>query len=161
MLKTLNESNEGNQNSQSSQTQNEFCFSNVLERELGIEGSLNLRAANIPRLNDCKTPEEIVALNHKLVRFDCMIQDQFEEEFYLSYLNVKDQEGSKQKGTVYKYFSELTDEDMKKYELQPDPHSNQQFMFERGNVLGVSVPNLNDWVDQTLKSGSPSIDGQK
>ena len=61
----------------------------VLERELGIEGSLDLRAAGIPRLNDCKTPEEIAALHHKLVRFDCMIQDQYEEEFFVSLLQPK------------------------------------------------------------------------
>jgi hypothetical protein len=32
----------------------------------------------------------------------------------------------------------------------------KQFMSERGNVLGVSIPNLNNWVDQTLKEGAPS-----
>jgi hypothetical protein len=67
----------------------ELQFSQVLERELGIEGSLDLRLAGIPRLNDCKTPEEIAALHHKLVRFDCMIQDQYEEEFFVSYLKPK------------------------------------------------------------------------
>ena len=50
---------------------------------------------------------------------------------------------------------------MQKYDLQPDPHNSQNFMFERGNVLGVSVPNLNDWVDQTLQNGTPSLNGQK
>ena len=55
------------QNAQSSD------FSAILEKELGIEGSLDLRMASIPRLNDCKTPAEITALHHKLVRFDCMI----------------------------------------------------------------------------------------
>ena len=64
-------SSQGSQNPISSQN----SFSAILERELGIEGSLDLRTASIPRLNDCKTPEEIRALHHKLVRFDCMIQD--------------------------------------------------------------------------------------
>jgi hypothetical protein len=29
-------------------------------------------------------------------------------------------------------------------------------MSERGNVLGISIPNLNNWVDQILKEGAPS-----
>jgi hypothetical protein len=34
-------------------------------------------------------------------------------------------------------------------------------MFERGNVLGVSVPNLNEWVDQTLRNGSTNHTEEK
>jgi hypothetical protein len=34
-------------------------------------------------------------------------------------------------------------------------------MFERGNVLGVSVPNLNEWVDQTLRNGSTTPTEEK
>ena len=48
-------------------------FASYFERELGIEDSSDLRNARIPRLNDCQTPEQIAALHHKLVRFDCMI----------------------------------------------------------------------------------------
>jgi hypothetical protein len=33
-------------------------------------------------------------------------------------------------------------------------------MSERGNVLGVSIPNLNNWVDQILKEGAPSNKSQ-
>ena len=61
-------------------------FAQVFERELGIEDSVDLRNACIPRLNDCMCPEDIVKLHHKLVRFDCMIQDQYEEEYFISYL---------------------------------------------------------------------------
>ena len=61
------------QNSQVSQSSNDLSFPAIFERELGIEGSLDLRQAKIPRLNDCKTPAEVAALHHKLVRFDCMI----------------------------------------------------------------------------------------
>lgn len=61
----------------------------MLERELGLEGSLDLRNACIPRLNDCKTPEDVTALHHKLVRFDCMIQDQYEEEYFVNFLQPK------------------------------------------------------------------------
>ena len=34
-------------------------------------------------------------------------------------------------------------------------------MSERGNVLGVSIPNLNNWVDQILKEGAPSNKSQR
>ena len=50
-------------------------ITSTFEKEMGIEDSLDLRVTGIPRLNDCKTPEELAALHHKLVRFDCMIQD--------------------------------------------------------------------------------------
>jgi hypothetical protein len=60
---------------------------------------------------------------------------------------------------VYKYFSELSEADMKQYECRPDLRSgfgnSQSFMQERGNVLGVSVPNVNDWVLDIVKDGAP------
>ena len=76
LISALNDSADDSQASsqvQETNSPNSFCA--ILERELGIEGSLDLRTASIPRLNDCKTPAEITALHHKLVRFDCMIQD--------------------------------------------------------------------------------------
>lgn len=33
-------------------------------------------------------------------------------------------------------------------------------MSERGNILGISMPNVNDWVDQILKDGFPSEEKQ-
>lgn len=60
---------------------------------------------------------------------------------------------------VYKYFSELSPADMQQYECRPDLHSgfgnSQSFMQERGNVLGVSVPNVNEWVLDIVKDGAP------
>ena len=77
LISALNDTTPGSETSQaSSQVQENNSpnsFSAILERELGIEGSLDLRTGSIPRLNDCKTPAEITALHHKLVRFDCMI----------------------------------------------------------------------------------------
>jgi len=59
---------------------------------------------------------------------------------------------------VYKYFSELTPADMQQYECRPDLHSGsdtKSFMQERGNVLGVSVPNVNEWVLDIVKGNAP------
>ena len=60
---------------------------------------------------------------------------------------------------VYKYFSELTPEDIRNYECRPDLHSGfgneTSHMQERGNVLGVSVPNINEWVVDIVKDGAP------
>lgn len=121
-----------------------------------------------------------------------MIQDQYEEEYFLSFLKPKatastaqsadgdavmksgnsSQEGSPgkpsstssdigegNKGMVYKYFSELTPEDIRKYECRPDLHSGfgneTSHMQERGNVFGVSVPNVNEWVVDIVKDGAP------
>lgn len=47
---------------------------------------------------------------------------------------------------VYKYYSDLTIEEMQKYQCRPDIGADQRFVQGRGNVLGVSTPNLNDWV---------------
>lgn len=86
-----------------------------------------------------------------------MIQDQYEEEFFLTYLQpkagVKQDSPSKpapvemESGMVYKYYSELTEQDMARYECRPDFHGSQEYMSERGNILGISMPNVNDWVD--------------
>jgi hypothetical protein len=102
-----------------------------------------------------------------------MIQDQHEEEFYLSYLQPKagaapkDNSPSKpapveqENGLIYKYYSELSPSDLNRFDCRPDFHGPaQQFMSERGNVLGVSIPNLNNWVDQILKEGAPSNKSQ-
>lgn len=43
----------------------------------------------IPRLNDCKTAQDVANLNHKLVQFDCQIQDEFGEEYFNPYLPRK------------------------------------------------------------------------
>lgn len=60
-------------------------------------------------------------------------------------------------GLIYKYYSELTSSELNRFDCRPDFHgSAQKFMSERGNVLGVSIPNVNDWVDYILKEGAPS-----
>lgn len=61
----------------------------VIERELGIEGIDQLDIEGLPCLNHCKNAEEVAQLHHKLVKFDCMVQDQYEDEFYVSYFNSK------------------------------------------------------------------------
>lgn len=46
--------------------------------------------------------DELAQLNHKLVRFDCIISDMYEEEFFVAVLSKDD------KSFVYKYFSECS-----------------------------------------------------
>lgn len=154
----------------SNQTQNSIQknFGLLFERELGIEGSLDLRATKIPRLNDCKSVDDLAKLHHKLVRFDCMIQDQYEEEFFVSYLKPKNEGNSQSSnesghpatspaftdGMVYKYFSELTPDEVAYFDCRPDLQGPQRFVQDRGNILGVSVPNINSWVNEVLETGS-------
>ena len=63
LISALNDTTPGQEESQASsqvkETNSPNSFSAILERELGIEGSLDLRTASIPRLNDCKTPAQI------------------------------------------------------------------------------------------------------
>jgi hypothetical protein len=54
---------------------------------------------------------------------------------------------AKESGLVYKYYSDLSAEEIKNYELQPNLNQDQNSMAERGNVLGISIPNLNSWVE--------------
>ena len=37
-------------------------------------------------MSTTKTDDEVLALNHKLVRFDCIISDMYEEEYFVSVL---------------------------------------------------------------------------
>ena len=105
-----------------------------------------------------------------------MIQDQYEEEFFVSYLKPKQttagssqnsSEGSPNKGEaavgpssnqeflIYKYFSEISEDEAKKFECNPAIGGNNPYILDRGNILGISVPNVNPWVHQILKDGKP------
>ena len=41
---------------------------------------------NLPSVNKCMVGSELKELHHKLVRFDCVITDMYEEELYVSIL---------------------------------------------------------------------------
>ena len=60
-------------------------------------------------------------------------------------------------GVVYKYYTELNKDEQEYYECSPvlDPGIGvwQAYMQERGNMLGVSIPNVNQWVLDILKQG--------
>ena len=55
---------------------------------------------------------------------------------------------------VYKYFSELSDADHENYQCGANIQEDAHLVQERGNVLGVSTPNLNNWVRQILQTGT-------
>jgi hypothetical protein len=40
----------------------------------------------IPNISEINSNEELAALNHKLVRFDCIVSDMYEEEIFVSVL---------------------------------------------------------------------------
>ncbi len=54
-----------------------------LENVLGIQGNENPNLEMIPSLNKCTKVEDIAALNKKIVRFECMIQDMYDEEYFI------------------------------------------------------------------------------
>ena len=60
---------------------------------------------------------------------------------------------------AYKYYSDLTPEETIRYDCRPDLHqgfgNESVHMQERGNVLGVSAPNVNEWVQDILSEGQP------
>jgi hypothetical protein len=78
-------------------------------------------------------------LNQKLVRFDCIIADMFEEEFYVSVVSHND------KQFVYKYFSEVHGDQAEMLNhCQPDGTNT----LERSNLLGATLVCQSPWVGQ-------------
>ena len=53
------------------------------------------------------TDDEVRSHHHKLVRFDCIISDMFEEEYFVSVLKG---ESAESEALVYKYYSSVRDE---------------------------------------------------
>ena len=64
---------------------------------------------NLPSVNKCVVGSELKELHHKLVRFDCVITDMYEEELYVSIL-PSGGNTAKNKPLICKYFTDLTDE---------------------------------------------------
>lgn len=69
-------------------------------------------------MNSCSTSEELLALNGKLARFECMVQDMYDEEFFIQVLKPKDPDASLESTILYKYYSELSPEQMQTYEVE-------------------------------------------
>lgn len=75
----------------------------------------------LPDLNDCSSVEEINQMNGKLVKFDCMVQDMYEEEFFSSVLIQKDSlhaetEEMLATSLYYKYYSGLSQDQIDKFD---------------------------------------------
>ena len=85
-------------------------------------------------LNACRSQEEIQALNGRLVTFDCMVQDMYDEEYFAQVL------GDLPTSIYYKYFTDLCPE-----QARGEPVDNR-WVSQRGTVLGVSVPHLSAWL---------------
>ena len=58
---------------------------------------------------------------------------------------------------VYKYYSDLSQEELDRYDMA-DFHTHQPYMQDRGAYLGVSAPNVNEWIMDIMKDGSPKDD---
>ena len=76
-----------------------------------------------------------------------MIQYMYDEEYFIHVLRPQ-QLSSQQTSTIddalfYKYYSELSNEQMDKYETNM---IDQEYASERGNLLGVTLPNINAWI---------------
>jgi Mini-chromosome maintenance replisome factor len=93
-----------------------------IDTDLGIpqfiEKTLELGddLSSLPSLNTCNTQEEISAISGKIVTFECMIQDMYNEEYFVQVLQPLNQDGSVEP-LFYKYYSELTEEQMNTYEM--------------------------------------------
>ncbi len=92
----------------------------------------------LPNLSTIATDEEVVSLNHKLVRFDCIISDMFEEEYFVSVLRGTPET----QPIIYKYYSNVRDEHT---ELLHSTQPNATNTIERGNVLGSTVVSQSPW----------------
>ena len=106
--------------------------------------------ADLTSVNTCLTKDSLRQLDRKLVRFDGQVCDMFEEEYFVP-LVPKKQPGESANPLVYKYFSELSTEDMAEYEMGMDSSSRP---IERGNILASSPIHMQGWTGpQAAASG--------
>lgn len=98
--------------------------------------------ANLSSINTCLDKDSLRQLDRKLVRFDCSICDMFEEEFYVPLIPKKESADSNTVPLVYKYFTELTEEQVNEYQTAFDPSKQP---IERGNVLASSLVHMQGW----------------
>lgn len=71
--------------------------------------------AELASVNQCLSKESLMQLNKKLVRFDCQICDMYEEEYFVPVVPTKASQESGGKPLVYKYFAELSQEQISDY----------------------------------------------
>ena len=65
----------------------------------------------LPSLNEVQTLNELKNLHHKLVRYNCVVQDMYEEEIYQTEVTIPaPNEEEKQKIYTYKYHMDLPQE---------------------------------------------------
>lgn len=104
---------------------------------------------DISSVNSCLSKESLRQLDRKLVTFDCQICDMFEEEYFVAIVPQK--QDANATPLVYKYFSELSDEQMECYESGTEMRSNP---IERGNLLASSLIHMQGWTGpQTAPAG--------
>eukprot|EP00347_Sterkiella_histriomuscorum_P016942 403351260 len=139
----------------------------LVENILGIQDQSEPNLELIPSLNSCENVQDIQNLNGKLVKFECMIQDMYEEEYFMSVLlplqthdtnstidssNSQNTQNPLAGSLLYKYYSNLTSEQMNTFDTQT---IDQRFAQERGNLLGITVPNVNSWVKNQNSQEKP------
>ena len=66
----------------------------------------NYLSKDIPNITTMISDEEVRNYHHKIVRFDCIVSDMFEEEYFVSVLQGGPAE---LKPVVYKYYSSVSD----------------------------------------------------
>ena len=85
-----------------------------------------------------ETDDEVRSYHHKIVRFDCIVNDMFEEEYFVSVLR----RSPETQPIVYKYYSSVLDEHTDLLQMtQPDATNT----IERGNILGSTVVSQSPW----------------
>jgi len=89
---------------------------------------------SLPSLNGARSQEEILALNGRLISFDCMVQDMYDEEYFVQVL------GDLPTSLYYKYFTDLCPE------RAMGETGDNRWVSQRGTLLGVSAPHLSSWL---------------
>lgn len=95
--------------------------------------ALAVELPNVGSLQDGALQEQ----HHKLVRFDCMVQDQYDDEYYYAVM----ESGADKKKLVYKYFSELDASD--RYDVADQTG---QTLCERGSMRGTTMQSFAPWL---------------
>lgn len=60
----------------------ERLVTQILDSNFAVSAPLII-TQGLPSLNACRSQEEILALNGRLVTFDCLVQDMYDEEYFV------------------------------------------------------------------------------
>ena len=99
------------------------------------------KVSTVPLINSLETYNGVK--NHSLVRYQCMIQDMFDPEFYLAFYQTHDVQDVSRKDFSFGLYRNTVSDDTV-YGIDHDAESN--VLLDRMSYVAITVPGENKWV---------------